>query len=154
VIPFPITKGESPRRLDTELYEETIEKDSGGTAFPLADPSISGQLPGSCVTGKVPLTGFPLFPIAASIRTHETSNQLVQTRRGHGPIATSFGGHIGLIVDLGLDESSRLVKQWTRNRNLRATWRRWLDNGQVWHDQQFLPNFAVSRNLLFLGRYR
>jgi len=25
-----------------------------GTAFPLADPSISGQLPGSPVTGEVP----------------------------------------------------------------------------------------------------
>jgi hypothetical protein len=29
-IPFPIMRGESPRDLDTELYGETNEKDSGG----------------------------------------------------------------------------------------------------------------------------
>ena len=32
--------------MDAEIYGESNEKDSWGTAIPLADPSISGQLPG------------------------------------------------------------------------------------------------------------
>jgi hypothetical protein len=42
---FPLMSGNPPRVLDIELYGETNEKDSGRPAFPLADPSISGQLP-------------------------------------------------------------------------------------------------------------
>ena len=48
---FPLRKG-IPRGLDTELYGETNDQDFMGTAFPLADPSISGQLPGSRGTGN------------------------------------------------------------------------------------------------------
>ena len=50
-------KGESLRRLDTELYEETNEKDSWGPRFPLADPSISSQVLVSRVIGQVPTAG-------------------------------------------------------------------------------------------------
>ena len=50
-------KGESPRRLDTELYEETNEKDSWGPRFPLADPSISSQVLVSRLIGQVPTAG-------------------------------------------------------------------------------------------------
>jgi predicted Zn-ribbon and HTH transcriptional regulator len=43
--------GESPRGLDTELYGGPTKK-IHGDRLPLANPSISGQLPGSRVTGQ------------------------------------------------------------------------------------------------------
>src|SRR5580692_6830610 len=46
--------GETRRDLDTELYGETNEKDSGAR-IPRADPSISGQLGVSGVTGHDPI---------------------------------------------------------------------------------------------------
>jgi hypothetical protein len=52
-IPFPIMRGNLPEAWILSAIRGDQRKRLMGTAFPLADPSISGQVPGSRITGHL-----------------------------------------------------------------------------------------------------
>src|SRR6266852_1391595 len=56
-IPFPIMRGNLPEAWILSAIRGDQRKRLMGTAFPLADPSISGQVPGSRVTGHLKAAG-------------------------------------------------------------------------------------------------
>jgi hypothetical protein len=86
---FSLMRGESSRGLDTDLYGETNEKDSRGAAFPLADPSISGQLPARAlgnlnfhVDDTKVLHARHAMPVPAFNSSSTFGNSLIAARNG------------------------------------------------------------------------